>query len=382
MMRFFVSTLVSRVKSFAADFIKRSWMLETSDFVPSDQKRFLKEDAWKFKWIFKYLKRRIFIGWLGQSNSLLSHIPSNVRRILWINLSAPSLGDSLMDLAGRVLLRDYQVDLLTDKKNASLYQGDDYFNHVFHDVGDAEAVHSSSPYDLVILDAFSPKILRLKSKYFCGVPFVGVWGFVNGFEVHRTLYSFYRLEALLKKDCIKDVKLVPTLSPPPFFDAGLSKKKQKVVIVVGAEWAYRRYAHWVEVVSLIKQEYQDTFQFVLVGSSNGESEAGSVMAKFPDCKSFVGRCSLSQTASIIDQSDFVLAADGGLWHVACSLGKPSVVLFANTHIFDDNGERVTRETQDLRCEVLYANTVVSEIHPDEVLSQFEKLKNAVNCNNE
>lgn len=322
------------------------------------------------------------MSWVRQASKMLKHIPIGTQRILWVNLSAPSLGDSLMDLAGRVLLKDYQVDLLTDKKNASLYEGDDYFDHVFHDVGDAEALHLSSPYDLIILDAFSPKILKLKFKYFFEVPFVGMWGFINGFEIHRTLYSFYRLQFLLRKKSIRGIRLAPSLGKPEFFDADLSEKKQKIAIVVGAEWDYRRYAHWVEVISLIKQKYQDVFELVLIGSSNGGAEANSVIAKFPDCKNFVGRCSLSQTASIIDQSDFVLATDGGLWHVACSLGKPSVVLFANTHIFDGNGERVTRETHDLRCEVLYANIFVSEIRPEKILSQFEKLKKMVNCNNE
>lgn len=377
-----MSSLVGMLKSLVVHFIKRTWALETSDFVPSDQTRFLEEDAWKFRWVFKYLRRRFYMSWLGQSKRLVSTISPGVKRILWVNLSAPSLGDSLMDLAGRVLLKDYEVDLLTDKKNAPLYEGDTYFDHVFCDIEEAEAIHSLHPYDLVILDAFNPRILRVKSKYFCEVPFVGIWGFINGFEVHRTLYSFYRIAALLRKGHVKHEKLVPTLSRPKFFNAGLSNRKQKIAIVVGAEWAYRRYLYWPDVIWLIKQKYQDAFQFVLVGSSNGTDDANSIIAKFPDCKNFVGKCSLSQTTSIIDQSDFVLAADGGLWHIASSLDKPSVVLFANTSLFDSGGSRVTRETHDLRCKVLYANQFVSQIVSDDILGQFEKLKEMVNSNNE
>jgi len=53
-----------------------------------------------------------------------------------------------------------------------------------------------------------------------------MWGFLNGFEVHRTLYSLYRMQFLL--NAVKPAqKLSPVMRVPDFFDAGLDPKKKK-----------------------------------------------------------------------------------------------------------------------------------------------------------
>jgi ADP-heptose:LPS heptosyltransferase len=69
----------------------------------------------------------------------------------------------------------------------------------------------------------------------------------------------------------------------------------------------------------------------------------------------------------------MVCADGGLWHVGCALGVPSVVLFADTRLFDAHGRHVCRDTDDLRAEALHHWTAVSEIAPEEVLAAFERL---------
>jgi len=50
-----------------------------------------------------------------------------------------------------------------------------------------------------------------------------------------------------------------------------------------------------------------------------------------------------------------------------------VVLFADCQIFDEHGDRMTRETSDMKCEVLYDDVQVSNISPVRVLTAFEKL---------
>ena len=63
----------------------------------------------------------VIIEWFGIVKRV-DRIESKHRRILWINLAASSLGDSLMDLSARPLLVDRNVDLLSHPKNISLYQ--------------------------------------------------------------------------------------------------------------------------------------------------------------------------------------------------------------------------------------------------------------------
>jgi len=362
--------LLRKLKKAIINYSKPSWDLKTSQFVPSNQQRFLLDDAWKPKWVIKYLKRKLYMQWHGQGKREIFNIPATAKNILWINLSAPSLGDSLMDLSARQMLKDFNVDLLTDKKNISLYQGDPFFRKVYSDKEDISI--DWSLYDLVILDSYSPRILKIKAEKMPNVPFVGMWGFVNGFEVHRTLYSFYRMDFLLK-GLGSISKLTPIIKTPDFFDAGLDNKKKKIALVIGAEWNYRRYEHWVEVVATIFQEYGDDFEVVLVGSANGSEDAAGISSRFVQCKNFVGKCTLGQTASLIQQCDFVMAADGGLWHIACALDRPSVVLFADKKLFDKQGSRVTLVTQDVCCEVLYADKNVSEIKSEEVLSALKHL---------
>ena len=360
-------TLLKSFKEAIINYSRPSWDLKTYYFVPSDQKRFLLDDAWRLKWVLKYLKRRLYMKLLGQDKKELSNIPATAKNILWVNLSAPSLGDSLMDLSARQMLKDFNVDLLTDKKNLSLYQNDPFFKHAYSDVNDL-----SAQYDLLILDAYSHRILKIKAAKMPDVPFVGMWGFVNGFEVHRTLYSFYRMQFLLDgKGHIS--KLSPIVQMPAFFEAGLDVARKKIALVIGAEWSYRRYNYWLEVLAGIFQGYGDDFEILLVGSSNGVEEAGEISVKFPQCKNFVGKCTLDQTASLIQQSNLVIAADGGLWHLACALNKPSLVLFADKKLFDEDGSQITLVTRDISCEVLYTDKNVSEIKPEQILSELNHL---------
>ena len=70
----------------------------------------------------KFYRRYIYIKLKRQKNLELFSILPKHKKILWINISAPSLGDSLMDLSSRVLLRNKKIDLFTDKKNAHIFK--------------------------------------------------------------------------------------------------------------------------------------------------------------------------------------------------------------------------------------------------------------------
>ncbi len=200
--------------------------MRVSDFVPSDQSNFLKFEGWKFKWLFKYLKRRTYTWIFTRKDLLLEKIPKDTKRILWINLSAPSLGDSLMDLSGRVLLDNYEVDLLTDPKNSILYTDDGFFNNVFTEAKEIFYQNLSDSYDLFILDSFSPRVLRVMNAVSSNTPFVGMWGYLNGFEVHRTIYSFARICYLLGTEAFDKNQIKPALKITTYLN---SKKTHQAI---------------------------------------------------------------------------------------------------------------------------------------------------------
>ena len=321
-------------------------------------------------WLVKYVKRQFVFGVvlpLFGRGKVCHRIEARHRRILWVNLAAPSLGDSLMDLAARTLLVDRDLTLLTDPKNVDLYLNDRYFTAVYSSPQEARAASKKNPFDLVICDAFSPRVLFKKVMAAPRVEVVGLYGFLNGFEVHRTYFAFARMMELLALDQIHE-PIRPTITLP--VDVKDKSPEFDVCIAIGGEWSFRTYAHWPSVVSwLVAQGYSVS----LVGSDNGVSSASEILELEPTVRSTIGALSLPEVVAEIAKARVFVGADGGLWHIACAIPTPTVVLFADCQIFDDEGNRVTRETKDIVCETLYDDIEVSNIQSDSVIEAFKRL---------
>ena len=353
--------------------MRRSWYLSRG--VPSGQADFIANGVYaRPKWIFKYLKRRLFTLLVPRMLGLvpeLNRIADDHSRILWINLSAPSIGDSLMDLSARVLLDGREVVLLTHPKNKSLFENDDCYSSVFSDYRELIAKYGKSYFDLVICDSYSPRVLSKKLTVAPFVPFVGLYGYLNGFEVHRTYFAFARMRELLALNKI-DEPIRPTLA----LHGKLEKQTPEVdvCISVGGEWSFRTYDQWYEVVSwLIEKGYSVS----LVGSENGVCDAARISENHPSVRSTVGCLSLKEVCIEVAKAKVFIGADGGLWHIACAIPVPTVVLFADCQIFDEEGNRVTRETKDMVCETLYDDFKVANISNSLVIEAFERLWNRV-----
>jgi len=349
--------------------MRRTWLLPK--VVPSGQQQFLDcRQYLLWKWVFKFFKRRLFCAVFAQHFGLTTEcvrISDKHQRILWINWAAPSLGDSLMDLSARVLLRGRHITLLTHPKNAVLYIRDPIFKAVFSDPRALRRNTNFDQFDLVICDAFSPRTLIKKLLVAPRTQFVGLYGYVNGFEVHRTYFAFARMMELLGIDRTDELTR-PTITLP--VESKNKPAEVDVCIAVGGEWSFRRYDHWSAVVSwLIAEGYSVS----LVGSENGSKSALEILELEPSVNSTVGALSLPEVVAEIAKARVFIGADGGLWHIACSIPIPSVVLFADCQIFDDEGNRTTRETRDIVCETLYDETQVSNIKSDAVIEAFKKL---------
>ena len=109
---------------------KKTYLLPFKFEIQNYTQEFLQQRSIIKSWI-KFIKRYLFIVLKQQKSLEIINISSEHQNILWINISAPSLGDSLMDLSSRVLLKDRKVDLFTDKKNAKLYEDDAVFSAIF-----------------------------------------------------------------------------------------------------------------------------------------------------------------------------------------------------------------------------------------------------------
>ncbi len=246
-----------------------------------------------------------------------------------------------MDLAPRVLLKDFEVDLYIQSGNRVLFSEDPYFSKVFSDLREA------GNYDLILLDQSSSKSLKEKIRFFPKTPFIPIQGFFYGFQFNRTLFHFARYEEFLGVEAEKRTHL--------FYDFQISKKNY-VSIAIGGNDPERTYHRWSEVVELLDDEV------VLVGSSNGVSEAEEIENRNPKVKNLVGKLSLKESAKVVGSSKLLICADGGIMHIALALEVPVIALFI----------------EPFRPEYRFINSKnigiykrdISEIEPEEIVEKY------------
>ena len=278
----------------------------------------------------KFLRRYLFLFFLKQKSLEVLSILTNHQKILWINVSAPSLGDSLMDLSSRVLLSGRSVDLFSDAKNINLYLDDQYFDNVYSKASQL----NNNKYDLVILDSYSTRSINIKAKVAPKTVFVGMFGFFNGPEVNQILYSYHQMNALLgypmtEEVIIDNAQNSLTISSQDKKIVGDIVPKHYIAISLGGEWKYKTYQKWSEV---LRQLFLDdkSLYIVFVGSNNALKHSKQMLKNFPEnhLLNLTSRLSFNQTAEVIKNSEVFLCCDGGLLHAATALNANIVALFA------------------------------------------------------
>lgn len=301
-----------------------------SESIPGDIDAFLQRTPF-LKRFTKYLKRHLILLLTRQLSLETDHIPQNTQHILWINLSSPSLGDTLMDLAGRALLEKYKVTLLTDPFTVQLYQSDRFFCRA---TDDSTTIQNDS-FDHVLIDSFGTKGIRTKLKTARSTTFSGMYGFFDGPEINKILFSYFRINQLLNHPLTEaeiNQQATTHIYPGDVEQNALHKlslPNEFTVIAVGGEWDHRVYDHWAEVI----EQLPDSTHFTLIGSSNGSQDAQHIMSSVSShtLHNFVGKLSIMETTALIARSQLLLCADGGLMHIAHGLNIPTVTLFATVH---------------------------------------------------
>jgi ADP-heptose:LPS heptosyltransferase len=283
-----------------------------------------------FKRYLKFLRRYLYVFLKGQRQLETFKILPEHQKILWINISAPSLGDSLMDLSSRAMLKDKALDLFTDKKNSHIYENDIYFNNVFTREKDVDG----TVYDLIIIDSYSSRSIKVKSLLARKTRFVGVYGYFNGPEVNRILFSFYQMNFLLNniksEDQINRIasnSISISKQDQEFVDQILPKKY--ISFVLGGEWSYKTYHMWDEVISKLLED-DNQLKIIFLGSRNALSISREISIKFPESNvfNFVDKLSFNQTAEVIKRSQFLFCCDGGLMHAANAVNTLNLALMA------------------------------------------------------
>jgi len=351
---------------------KKTYSLPFKYEIPHYIEHFLKQKTLFSRWI-KYFKRYFFIALNGQRKLELFSILPKHKDILWINISAPSFGDSLMDLSSRVLLEGRNLDLFTTKNITDIYSNDKRFNNVYSN----EEMVSRNKYDLVIIDSYSSRSIKAKNKIAPLANFVGMYGYFNGPEVNRVLFSFHQMNNLLhyfKSE--KEINFSARAS------ISIGKVDQDIInqinlpinyiaIVLGGEWEYRTYNNWDKVIKNILEK-NNNLNIVLLGSENASLISKKLFAQFSSSNilNYVAKYSFNQTVQIISLSDILLCCDGGLMHAANSLNKVVIPLFA----------RLTPEMQLTDCVnafPLFDDFDVNNISIEDVIEKYYEATNSV-----
>jgi len=344
---------------------KKAYTLPFKFEIPSYIDQFLDRRLW-IKSSLKLFKRYLYMAINGQNSLEIFNISENHKNILWINFSAPSLGDSLMDLSSRVLLTDKKIDLLTDKKNAILYKDDVIFSSVFTE---NEKVISRN-YDLIIIDSYSTRSIKIKTEVAKHISFLGMYGYFNGPEVNRVLFSFHQMNNLLgypktENEINKLAKCLISISNQ---DLNIIKKfdlpSNFITIIIGGEWQHRTYKNWRSVIKqlLIKNE---NLKIVLLGSINAKDDEIEIINNFksPRLISFVAKLTFNQTAQIISQTKILFCCDGGLLHAANAFEVKIIPLFARL-------QPKMQLTQSSRVFPLFDEVDVNRILAEDILIKY------------
>jgi ADP-heptose:LPS heptosyltransferase len=329
---------------------KRTYSFQFLNHIPNTIEKYIESTSLKSRYL-KFFKRRLYIFLKGQKDLELFTILTKHKNILWINMSAASLGDSLMDLSSRIMLRNKKVDLFTHRKNFLIYEDDLFFSHVFTNIQDLAHLK----YDLIIIDSYSTRSIKIKSIVARETPYVGMFGYFNGPEVNRTLFSFSQMNNLLDnimneyelKDSARnsisvsknDKEVVKNITPKNF-----------IAFVLGGEWKFKTFHKWEAIVSKISFDNPDLY-LVFLGSKNATSCSEEILKKFPNRNilNFVNKLTFNQTAEVISRSELVFCCDGGLMHAANAVSAKNISLFAKLspemlitdsansyHLFDEN----------------------------------------------
>jgi len=344
---------------------KKTYELPFKFLIPNYTQSFLNKNHFARRF-FKFLKRYIYIILKGQKNLEVYNISQDHKKLLWINVSAPSIGDSIMDLSSRVLINNVKIDLYTEMLNAKLYESDLIFLNVFTD----KFLINQNDYDLVIIDSYSTRSIKIKNDIAPKLSFVGMFGYFNGPEVNRVLFSFHRMNQLLgylKSESEIDKIAKATLSISDDDKRFVEKKnlpQSYISISVGGEWPYRTFNQWNLLIERLYKRDSE-LNIILVGSENGFKQAKELADEFEDFNMIncVSKFTFNQTTEVIKGASILICCDGGLMHAANAVSTTIIPLFARLN-------EQMQLTDSICSFALFDDIDVNNINVDNIFEAF------------
>ncbi|MCC6371046.1 MAG: glycosyltransferase family 9 protein [Bacteroidia bacterium] len=108
-----------------------------------------------------------------------------------------------------------------------------------------------------------------------------------------------------------------------YFDG---KEHKFIVLVVGGSY----YTKQIPINKLSEICKKTKLPVVLMGGNGDKGIADQLQKQFPKLINTCGLLSLNQSASVIEQCEWVISSDTGLMHIAAAFGKKIISLWGNT----------------------------------------------------
>lgn len=319
----------------------------------------------KIQLVKKYLHKSLRLR-LNQQLKLEVKKISRTQKVLWIYTGKRNFGDAIMELSGRLLLKDkgYSIDLFTLPHLVELFQYDQIFNNVYSSIESLK----DHQYDVILMQEFNYPSIKLKNKYFKKLPYACLFGFFYGPDRNQSYFSSYAINDIfeLEYDCAYIEKYARSIL---FSNRYIQEEIKKIVpnesyisISVGGVDPLRTYKYWHDVLLLINSA-QLVKHICLIGSDNGLEFANLIKNneyKNLEIINFVGNKTLIETFEIIKNSALFIGCDGGLVHVSSAANTPSVMLFGGDSPMNI---RITKATP---CIVIHSINSVNQIPASQV----------------
>jgi len=297
-------------------------------------------------------------------------MPPDAKRILYVYLGTPNLGDSIMDLSPRTLWaeRGLRVDMYTNEVIASLYKNDPSFNQIIVDPKEL-----ASDYDFIVLQSYSWRCLKFKWRNYLLKPFSSLHGHYYGCEFNRLDYSeaaWRSVMCLPAAEASEKCVAIFNLSVDHSRGKLATREKNKIALAVGGVVDWRTYTNWSEVIEKVVQRLPEV-EWVLIGSENGMADA-QVIEKTLDTKitNLVCQLPLNDVFRKLQDVSLLVASDGGLMNVGRAAAVPIVALFAR-----EIHPRM-RFAEEGSVYVIHAPNEVSDISPGDIAEAvISSLKN-------
>ena len=294
--------------------------------IPSNAKSYLRKNNLIVRF-WRRLKRDLLLLLTGQLFFRSVKIPSQAKKILYVYLGTPQLGDSIMDLSARVLWAEkgLQVDMFTHENLALIYKGDPSFSSIIYDPSEL-----SDEYDCIVLQSYSSKCMRFKLRYFYATNFLSLHGYYYGCDFNRLEFADRAWRHVLGLGANVGAKFIE-----PIFNCNSNRviegrSKNTIAVAIGGVVERRTYPNWGEVIRLVNLQVPN-FDWILLGASNGCDDANSIFNSLKQELSIVnhvGEIALDKVFEKLQNVTLLVTADGGLLHMGRAAECPIVGLFA------------------------------------------------------